>query len=118
MLASLTAASASFDGEVIMTTYDGRFNWKLAYENLRDAHHPRYLHGRTLFKETKFQAEVDEQGLAALRRMQADGDIADRTRALELLRGFSAGGLDSPMEKPPNDPWHVLIERYRHLDGE
>jgi phenylpropionate dioxygenase-like ring-hydroxylating dioxygenase large terminal subunit len=117
MLASLTAMSSAFDGEVIMTTYDGRFNWKLAYENLRDAHHPRYLHGRTLFKETKFQASVDESGLAALRRLQADGDVAERSKALELLRGFSTGGLDSPMETPPNDPWHVLIERYRHLDG-
>lgn len=118
MLASLAAVSDAFDGETILTTYDGGFNWKLAYENLRDAHHPRYLHGRTLYQETRFQAEVDVAGLAALRRLQACGGIPDREEALRLLRGFSSGGRDAPMEQAPNDAWHELVERYRDLDGQ
>lgn len=118
MLASLAAVSESFDAEVIMTTYDGRFNWKLAYENLRDAHHPRFLHGRTLFKETRFEAGIDEQGLATLRRQEAAGDVVERDQALELLRSFSAGGRDSPIEQPKTDPWHANVERYRDVDGQ
>jgi phenylpropionate dioxygenase-like ring-hydroxylating dioxygenase large terminal subunit len=120
MLASMAGASEAFDGEVIHTTYDGRFNWKLAYENLRDGHHPRYLHARTLYKETKFQASVDEAGVSALRRLQAEGDgkIGERERALELLRSFSWGGRDAPMEAPPREIWHANVERMRDLDGE
>ncbi len=117
MLASMESVSSCFDGEVIFTTYDGRFNWKLAYENLRDAHHPRYLHGRSLYQDTRFQAGVDEEGLAALRALQAQGGVADRAHAFGLMRGFSSGGRDAPLETPPNDAWHVLVERYRDLDG-
>ncbi|UVW30427.1 Rieske 2Fe-2S domain-containing protein [Massilia sp. H6] len=115
MLASLAASSAAFDGEVIMTTYDGRFNWKLAYENLRDEHHPRYLHARTLYQEVRFEASIDECGVEALRRQREQG-IGDRERALALLRSFSGGGRDAPMQAAPNERWHSNVERYRDQD--
>jgi phenylpropionate dioxygenase-like ring-hydroxylating dioxygenase large terminal subunit len=117
MLAYLEHASAAFDGEVILTTYEGRFNWKLAYENLRDANHARYVHSRTLFQETRFQAQVDERAVAALRKLEADGGVRGRDAALALLRDFSRGGRDAPLEDPPSHPWHPLIERYRDRDG-
>lgn len=115
MLASLAASSSAWDSEVILTTYDGRFNWKLAYENLRDGHHPRYLHARTLYQEVKFEASINEPGVEALRRQQQEG-IPDRARALALLRTFSGGGRDAPMESPPNEHWHQFVERYRDQD--
>jgi phenylpropionate dioxygenase-like ring-hydroxylating dioxygenase large terminal subunit len=115
MLASLAQSSLAYDSEVIMTTYDGRFNWKLAYENLRDGHHPRYLHARTLYQEVKFQASINEQGVEALRRQQEEG-IPDRNRALALMRTFSGGGRDAPMEAPPNEHWQQFVERYRDQD--
>lgn len=115
MLASMAQSSESFDSEVITTTYDARFNWKLVYENLRDAHHPRYLHGRTLYQDVKFEASVNEYGLEALHRLQAE-ELNDRKRALGLMRSFSYGGRDAPMETPPNDFWHQHVERYRDQD--
>ncbi len=115
MLASLTASSLAYDSEVIMTTYEGHFNWKLAYENLRDGHHPRYLHARSLYQDVKFEASISEEGVAGLRRLQEAG-IADRTRALGLMRSFSGGGRDAPMAAPPDEPYHAHVERYRDQD--
>jgi phenylpropionate dioxygenase-like ring-hydroxylating dioxygenase large terminal subunit len=115
MVASLEQSSLAYDSEVIMTTYDGRFNWKLAYENLRDSHHPRYLHARTLYQEVKFEASINEDGVAALRRQQQE-DLRDPKRAVALLRTFSSGGRDAPMEAPPNEHWHQFVERYRDQD--
>jgi phenylpropionate dioxygenase-like ring-hydroxylating dioxygenase large terminal subunit len=115
MINSLAASSEAYDSEVIMTTYDGRFNWKLAYENLRDGHHPRYVHARTLYQDVKFQASIDESGVAALQRLQQAG-ITDRAHALALLRTFSGGGRDAPMEKVTHEGWHENVERYRDQD--
>lgn len=118
MLAYLKSASEAFDGEVIMTTYDARFNWKLVYENLRDANHARYVHPRSLYQETRFQPVIHEPGVQILRRLQAAGDITDREQALALLRSFSTGGRDAPLEQPPANPWHALVERFVDRDGE
>jgi len=115
MLASLTASSLAYDSEVIMTTYEGKFNWKLAYENLRDGHHPRYLHARSLYQDVKFEATVSEEGVEGLRRLQQDG-IPGRHRALGLMRSFSGGGRDAPMAAPPNEPYHAHVARYRDQD--
>jgi carnitine monooxygenase subunit len=40
-LESLAASSNAYDTEVMHTTLQGQFNWKLAYENLRDSNHVR-----------------------------------------------------------------------------
>lgn len=115
LLKSLTASSEAFDGEVLMTTYNGRFNWKLAYENLRDGHHPRYLHSRTLFQNVKFQANVDEGGVAALQKLRQEG-IRDHAHALALMRTFSGGGRDAPIDNMAHYGWHENVERYRDQD--
>jgi phenylpropionate dioxygenase-like ring-hydroxylating dioxygenase large terminal subunit len=117
-LAYLASASEAFDSEVIMTTYDARFNWKLVYENLRDANHARYVHSRTLYQETRFQPVINEDNLAVLRRMEKAGDITDRSQALAILRSFSTGGRDAPLEQEPVNAWHPLVERFRDRDGE
>jgi phenylpropionate dioxygenase-like ring-hydroxylating dioxygenase large terminal subunit len=87
MIASMKASSETYDGEVIMTTYDAKFNWKLVYENLRDGNHPRYVHSRSLYQDVKFEAKMDEDGLAATRRLQQE-EITDRARALALMRSL------------------------------
>lgn len=115
MLASLTASSLAYDSEVITTTYEGQFNWKLAYENLRDGHHPRFLHARSLYQEVKFEASISEEGVAGLRRLQADG-IPDRSRALGLMRSFSGGGRDTPMTASRDARFYRHVERYRDQD--
>jgi phenylpropionate dioxygenase-like ring-hydroxylating dioxygenase large terminal subunit len=115
MLASLAHCSSAFDSEVIKTTYEGRFNWKLAYENLRDGHHPRYLHARSLYQEVKFTAGFSEEGLTALRGQMASPP-PDRARALGLMRTFSGGGRDAPIENPQQQSWYDKVERYRDQD--
>jgi phenylpropionate dioxygenase-like ring-hydroxylating dioxygenase large terminal subunit len=115
MLASLAASSLSYGSEVIITTYESRFNWKLVYENLRDAHHPRYLHARTLNQSVSFNAVIDEAAVDGVRRMKSEG-TGDATRALALLRAFSGGGRDAPMEQVVAHPWHGNVERYRDQD--
>jgi phenylpropionate dioxygenase-like ring-hydroxylating dioxygenase large terminal subunit len=115
MLASMKQSSEAYDTEVITTTYDANFNWKLIYENLRDSHHPRYLHARTLYQDVKFDAKIDEFGLEATHRLREE-ELTDRGRALALMRSFSFGGRDAPMETPPNEYWHPFVERYRDQD--
>jgi len=60
---------------------------------------------------------VDEAGVATLRRLQAAGAMTDRAAALALLRSFSTGGRDAPLEEPPAEAWHPLVERFRDRDG-
>lgn len=100
-----------------MTTYEARCNWKLFYENLRDLHHVRYIHARTLYQKTRFAHLIDEDGLATLRRLRSAGAITDRGEALALLRGFSTGGRDAPLEEQPAHPWYPLVERFCDRDG-
>src|SRR5256885_16270219 len=49
----LANSSDAYDTEAMVTTWEGRYNWKLAYENLRDANHPRFVHPKTLAKDRK-----------------------------------------------------------------
>src|SRR5262245_15973973 len=51
---AVASVSNAFDDEVMVTTVTGRYNWKLAYENLRDSLHPRFVHTRTLNLEVDF----------------------------------------------------------------
>ena len=115
MIDSLIASSEVYDSEVIMTTYDVRFNWKLVYDNLRDGHHARYVHARTLYKTVKFEGLIDEGGLAAMQRLQ-QGGITDRAHAMALLRTFSSGGPDASIENMAHDAWHDNVERYLDQD--
>jgi len=114
-LKSLKSVSESFDSEVMLTTYQGKFNWKLAYENLRDGLHPRYLHAGSLYQEVKFQAKIHEEGLEIKKRYDETG-VANRDEALSLMRNFSAGGLDAPRESMPRFSWHDNVERYKNKD--
>lgn len=115
MIASLAHSSLAFDNEVVMTTYDARFNWKLVYENLRDANHPTFVHARTLTKYATFNAFVDENALSSLHRMREEG-IPDKARATALLRSFSGGGRDEPIPHIPHQAFFDEVERYRDQD--
>ncbi len=115
LLASMAQSSLAYDGEVMMTTYEGKFNWKLAYENLRDSVHPKFLHTRSLYKEVKFEPVINEGALAAL-SAQRGAPTPERARALALLRSFSGGGRDTPIENFAHQPWFDHVERYRDQD--
>ena len=114
-LDSLRESSLAYDDEVMFTTFRTRLNWKLAYENLRDGHHPRYVHARSLFQQVKFGPRLDEAAIAASQQFQAEG-ARDRAHALQWLRSFSTGGPDEPMVDPVRYTWHDDVERYGNRD--
>ncbi|QHI97960.1 Rieske 2Fe-2S domain-containing protein [Xylophilus rhododendri] len=114
-LASLRAASELFDSEVLIATIAGRLNWKLAYENLRDSLHPRYLHQQSVYQQVKFQVQMDETAVAAAKAYHAQGS-ADRDQHMDVLRGFSNGGLNEPIAQMPHYAWHENVERYGQDD--
>lgn len=107
----LRAASEQFDDEVLVTTFEARFNWKLAYENLRDSLHPRFVHPRTLYQNVKFQAQMDEPAIADSHAYHSQGS-SSRDGHLAMLRGFSSGGLNERLEAMPHYAWHDNVERF------
>ncbi|MCX7277546.1 MAG: Rieske 2Fe-2S domain-containing protein [Burkholderiales bacterium] len=115
LLDSLRGVSLAFDGEVLQATFQTKMNWKLVYENLRDSHHPRYVHAQSLYQKVKFPVVLDEQGVAASQRLRQQG-VQSREEALSLLRSFSNGGPDAPMEELVPYPWHDKVERYGDKD--
>jgi phenylpropionate dioxygenase-like ring-hydroxylating dioxygenase large terminal subunit len=110
-LASLCEASEMFDTEVLIATLPTRLNWKLAYENLRDSLHPRYLHQKSVYQQVKFQVQMDESGVESAKAYHRDGS-ADRAAHLAALRGFSNGGLNEPLADMQHYAWHDNVERY------
>ena len=108
-IASLESSSSSYDTEVMATTWHGRFNWKLAYENLRDGNHPRFVHGRTLAKEVDFIPGVDvEQAAETLRDLEA----ADAPAMRREMQRFSFGGVDGKRSDMRRFPFWDMIERW------
>jgi phenylpropionate dioxygenase-like ring-hydroxylating dioxygenase large terminal subunit len=112
---SLLRASEIFDSEVLVTRFSGAFNWKLAYENLRDSLHPRFLHTQTVYQQVKFDARIDENALSKtnIYRQYGSQDVAEH---LAWLRTFSGGGLNEPISKLPTYPWHAYVKRYGEDD--
>lgn len=111
LLASLREASGHFDSEVLVATFHAHFNWKLAYENLRDSLHPRYVHSRTLYQHVKFEPLLDEAAIGDVHRYLRTGSPDAEAHAARL-RGFSGGGRDQPIVDMPRYPWHANVERY------
>ena len=115
LLASLTEVSEAFDDETIITTLKLNCNWKLAYENLRDSHHPRYVHSQSLYKNVKFGVDMTASAIADARQVVENG-FPDQSSAMRTLRSFSNGGLNEPMESLTAYAWHQHVERYGELD--
>ena len=114
-LDSLREASMMFDSEVLVATIPCHFNWKLAYENLRDSLHPRFLHQQTVYQLVKFQLDMPDETVANAKAYHAQGS-SDRGQHLQMLRTFSSGGLNEPIAKMPHFAWHDYVERYGRDD--
>lgn len=108
---SLKEASELFDDEVLVTCFKGKFNWKLAYENLRDSLHPQFLHSRTVYKQVKFAARIDEDELISTAHYRKSG-TATKQEHLAKLRSFSGGGKNEPIANLPTYQWHENVHRY------
>jgi len=115
LLSSLAEVSNAFDDETILTTFKLKCNWKLVYENLRDAHHPRFVHAQSLYKNVRFGVPMDEDAIAASSQMGRNVH-ADRETAMQSLREFSSGGPNEPLESLPDYAWHRNVQRYGDRD--
>ncbi|WP_115577004.1 aromatic ring-hydroxylating oxygenase subunit alpha [Xanthomonas campestris] len=113
-IALLESSSNAYDTEVMVTTWRGRYNWKLAYENLRDANHPRFVHPKTLAKSVSFVAEVNEE--QAKQSMEALQDSSPAALKREMRR-FSFGGPDASIPNLQHFGWHDKVERWGKQDA-
>lgn len=112
-IATLESSSSTYDTEVMLTTWRGNYNWKLAYENLRDANHPRFVHTKTLAKVVNFRPSIKEpQVTESLDELAATSSQALRQ---EMCR-FSYGGRDTAIENMQRLGWHDLVERWGEED--
>lgn len=108
-IALLESSSNAYDSEVMVTTWHGKFNWKLAYENLRDANHPRFVHPKSLSKTVEFIPRVNaDQSKQTLSELQDTSQFA----LLNELRRFSFAGADAPIHDLRNFSWHQMVERW------
>lgn len=112
---SLKDASEIFDSEVLVTCFKCNFNWKLAYENLRDSLHPQFLHAKSLYNIVKFQTVINENELNKINNYQRAGSN-DNHSHFEWLRTFSGGGLNEPIDQLPHYHWHNYVNRYGNDD--
>jgi len=113
-IALLESSSNAYDTEVMVTTWHGKFNWKIAYENLRDANHPRFVHPKSLAKTVSFIPRVNTaQATASLLDLQ-DTSPSDLRRE---MRSFSFGGADAPIPDLQHFGWHQMVERWGNDDA-
>ncbi|CAE1136639.1 aromatic ring-hydroxylating oxygenase subunit alpha [Xanthomonas euroxanthea] len=113
-IALLESSSNAYDTEVMVTTWRGRYNWKLAYENLRDANHPRFVHPKTLAKSVSFTPEVNEE--QARESMEALRDSSPAALRREMRR-FSFGGPEAAIPSLQHFGWHEKVERWGKQDA-
>ena len=110
-LESIKNASLLFDSEVLVSKQIKKFNWKLAYENLRDSQHPQFVHAKTLYKNVKFKSHINELDLLKSKNYFEYGSNSLEEH-LEKLKSLSYGGPDEPINEMPNYKWHEYVERY------
>lgn len=113
-LASLESSSNSYDSEVMVTTWTCAFNWKLAYENLRDFNHITYVHPKSLAKAVTFLPSINQELL------QASTPTLSDTSSFALrkeMRTFSVGGKDAEIQKMQRFAWHDQVERWGNEDA-
>ncbi|MBO9648005.1 MAG: aromatic ring-hydroxylating dioxygenase subunit alpha [Variovorax sp.] len=110
----LERSSSLYDSEVMVTTLHGKFNWKLAYENLRDANHPRFVHPQTLGKAVNFVPQVD---VAQAEETLSELSDASPDAMWREMRRFSYGGADAPIPGLGHLDWFDLVERWGSQDS-
>lgn len=110
-LSSLEDSSNAYDGEVMMTTWHCRFNWKLPYENLRDFNHVAYVHPRTLAPFVDLYAQVD--ATATQESLQPLANASAPTLRQEIRRYSYGGTPEGALDQLRPHEWHSHIERWR-----
>jgi len=105
LLAQLEDVSESFDDDVLCTSWRGQYNWKLAYENLRDALHPRFVHTTSLNLEVRFGNGVES--------MSGDGTAVEPVP----LPRLSFGGVDGELLHRKEHGFQSQVQRWGSTDA-
>jgi phenylpropionate dioxygenase-like ring-hydroxylating dioxygenase large terminal subunit len=97
ILQGLMDFSESMDTRFTKTVYVRNFNWKLAYENLRDFNHLTFVHGKTLNTWTNFiKPDLSKSSL---------NDFA-------VLRALSFGGPEADLVFETEPAWYKKVQRW------
>lgn len=109
----LKSSSEAYDTEVLVSTWHSNFNWKLAFENLRDANHPRFVHPKTLAKVVNFTPSVNDalnqESKEPLKNFSPEG-------LRKEIKRFSYGGADAEIPNMRHFSWHQMVERWGNKD--
>jgi phenylpropionate dioxygenase-like ring-hydroxylating dioxygenase large terminal subunit len=110
----LESSSNLYDSEVMFTTFQCKLNCKLAYDMLRDAHHPQFVHRTSLAKDVTFLPDVDTEqvaeGLCPLPDTSPAGLRAEMKR-------FSMAAAEADLKHPRHLPFHDMVERWGDKDA-
>lgn len=110
----LESSSNLYDSEVMLTTFHCKFNWKLAYENLRDANHPRFVHRSSLTRDVTFLPLVNtDRAAEGLRPLPDTSPTALRAE----MKRFSMAAAEAPLLNPRRLPFHDMVERWGNEDS-
>lgn len=110
----LESSSNSYDTEVMVTTWHCKFNWKLAYENLRDSNHVQFVHPKSLAPYVNFEFGVDHAAA------QESLNLLTETTTTALrreMRSFSYGGPEGDFSTMHRFMWHSMVERWGDRDA-
>lgn len=110
----LAELSESFDDEVLVTNLPIKANWKLAYENLRDSLHPRFLHKKSISKHVKFETTINADWVKYAKKFISNEQSQEDF--LTTCKSFNSGGLNEPLISPAHFPWHQFVDRFRNDD--
>lgn len=107
---SLENSSSHYDTEVMMTTWHCNFNWKLAYENLRDPNHVAYVHPKSLAPYLDLFSEVDH--VAAENSLHNLEETSPQALLREIKK-YSYGGFpEGKLERISSFEWQKNVDRW------
>lgn len=106
-IAQLESASGAFDNEFLVTKWRKRFNWKLAYENLRDVVHPRFVHTKSLSLHAVFPLDAPK-----VDDVNEGTEIADPS-----LQDLSYGGAEGSLKRSHPPLFSEWVDRWGETDA-
>lgn len=108
LLDAVADATSAFDDEILAARWRRPFNWKLAYENLRDAVHPRFVHTQTLARYASFPLVSEPADVP---------DPGDRARVAPDLAELSFGGAEGEIRRDRPPAFSEWVDRWGTTDA-
>jgi phenylpropionate dioxygenase-like ring-hydroxylating dioxygenase large terminal subunit len=100
----IASVSSHFDDEVLISRFDGKFNWKLIFENVLDGNHVPFVHSKTflsMIPTSSPQPSVKPLRIAAPPPDDAlSNDLRDLSYTVETALNVR------------HWPWHDNVERF------